>query len=43
MLVISATYGLGQVLSSDEELVRVTFIDAGARVLLHAEVAVPAL
>jgi hypothetical protein len=41
MLVISAIYGLGQVLSSDDELIRVKFFDSGARVLIHSEVALP--
>jgi hypothetical protein len=43
MLVISAIYGLGQVLSSDDELVRVRFFDSATRVLVHSEVALPAL
>lgn len=43
MLVISAIYDLGQVLSSDDQLIRVKFFDAGTRALLHSEVALPAL
>ena len=43
MLVISAIYGLGEVISADDKLVRVNFYDGGARALLHGEVFLPAL
>jgi hypothetical protein len=42
MLVISAAYGLGEILALGDELIRVRFFAGGTRAVLHGEVALAA-